>query len=60
MAFLSAPAFGKKLEHSEQSHAPDLLSTYGHLARDSELQIRARLEARSAGMGLERAPGDGE
>jgi integrase len=27
--------------------------TYGHLARDSEQQIRARLEARSRQMGFE-------
>lgn len=34
--------------------------TYGHLARDSEQQIRARLEARSGQMGVEWASGDGE
>ncbi len=32
-----------------------LETTYGHLARDSEQQIRARLEARSGRMGVERA-----
>ncbi len=34
--------------------------TYGHLARDSEQQIRARLEARSGQMGAKWAAGSDE
>jgi hypothetical protein len=34
--------------------------TYGHLARDSEASIRARLDARTARVGVELAPSAGD